>query len=123
MNKKKRIDKRARNAGIGLAGLVVTVIGIGVVRSRANAAKPCKIVEDSVYRGFRYRVEECPRGDGSVFTAVIPVQAVGAHRFDAELRDSPASLELARKWVQLTIDQKLGPALRATFVGTSRTFP
>jgi hypothetical protein len=121
MSRKKRIDKRARNAGIGLAGLVAAVIGIGWARSRASAASPCKIIEDSVYRGFRYRIEECPRSDGSVFTAVIPVQAVASHRFDAELRDSPASLELARKWVQLTIDQKLGPTLRATFVGANRT--
>lgn len=104
------IDKRARNVGVGLAGLVVTAIGIGWVRSRRSNSS-CKIVESSEYGGFRYRIERCETGDGEFFLPVIQV----------EVAQTLANLEHARLWVQAMVDQKLAPALENTFVAPNKS--
>jgi hypothetical protein len=98
------IDKRARNIGLGLAGLTTAALGIAWLRNRRSS--PCKIVEESVYREFSYRIERCPTVDGEFFMPVIRV----------EVGQTLGDLEHARKWVQLMVDQKLRLALENTFV-------
>lgn len=110
---------KSRNVGIGLGVLVGSVIGIGVLRSRKRSGSSTQskvLVEDSVYRGFRYVIEQCSTGP---FLASIPAQAVGEVKFDAT-QSKALDRELARKWVQTTIDAKLGPELQAAFLGARR---
>jgi hypothetical protein len=110
----KSVDKRARNAGLGLVALVTTVIGVGVYRSRKQPK--CELVEDSVYRGFRYRIELCP---DERYRAEIPAQTVGELTIVAKLEQTLASQVEARRWVHQTLHERLGGTTKATFVGVA----
>ena len=102
-------DTRYRKAGVGLAVVVGGVIGIGVMRSRKRG--PGKVVEDSTYRGVRYVIVDCQG-----FRASIPKQTVGDVSFEGD-KALAIDLELARKWVQQTVDKRLGSELLSTFLG------
>ena len=107
-------DKRVRNAALGLAGLVTVVIGVGVARGRSRkTASSGEVVEATAYRGARYQIAR----DGGDFEATIPVQTVGTHDFADERSSTHGSLELARAWVQRTVDAELGAPRVATFAG------
>jgi hypothetical protein len=117
VSKSKSINTRARNVGLGLAALVATVIGVGVIRSRKGPQY--EVVEESVYRGFRYRIEKRPLGSGQGFMAYVLAQTIGDVTFAEDTGGILSNLEDARRLVQQTIDKRLGPKLKATFVGTS----
>ena len=118
MSRKREVDAKARKVGAGLAVLVAGVVGLGWVRSRAarSTSGACKHVEDSVYRGFKYRIGQCP---GEMYRGVVPAQQVGSITVVADEGDVLASIDGARKHAQSRIDAKLGP-LQAIFVGANR---
>jgi hypothetical protein len=116
MSNKKEVDVRVYKAGLGLAALVAAVCGVGWWRSRADKASARTIVEDSVYRGFTYRIEQWPFGEGHAFVGVVPIQDVGSVSVSADEGSLLASVDAARTWVHLLIDGKLNPRLRAVAI-------
>ena len=106
----------------GLAVLVIGAIGIGMMRRKPLAkTKPaCKVVEDSVYRGFKYRIEECPVGATPSFMAIVPSQTVGNVTIATDEGDLLKSLDEARQHVRKLIDAKLAVPLKMVFVGANR---
>lgn len=122
MSKKSEVDTKARNVGIGLTVLVVGVAGFGWWRSRVakERAGQCKLIEESVYRGFKYQIKECPVGLGRAYLGIVPIQQVGSINVSADQGEMLATVEDARKYVQQLIDAKLGPQLQAVFVGANR---
>lgn len=121
MSNKKEVDTKAHKALAGLALFVVGVAGFGWWRSRAEKQQgPCKLIEESVYRGFKYRIEECPVGSGHAYLGIVPIQQVGSLNITEDEGDLLATIEDARKYAQTLIDAKLTPKLSAVYVGTTR---
>lgn len=121
MGNKKKVDAKAGKGLAGLAVLIVGVAGFGWWRSRAERQRErCKVVEESVYRGFKYRIEECPSGESRGFLAIVPSQQVGTIQITEDEGDVLEAIEDARKYAQMLIDAKITPKFRAVFVGTNR---
>lgn len=122
MSKKREVDAKAGKAMAGLAVLVAAVAGFGWWRSRVAQAhgEVCKLIEESVYRGFKYQIKECPVGSSHAYLGIVPIQQVGSINITADQGEMLVTIDEARKYVQRLIDAKLGPQLQAIFVGSQR---
>jgi hypothetical protein len=123
MGKKRESEGTAGTIAAGLAVLVLGGVGLGWWRRRVARAHGglCKVVEESVYRGFKIRVEKCPAGENVVYFGVLPVQQVGSVDILVDEGEFFATIDAARKYAQSLADAKLGgPQLRAVFVGSNR---
>lgn len=122
MKKKRAAEGTSGKVVAGVTVLVLGIAGLGWVRRRAAGERggQCKVVEESVYRGFKYRIEECPAGEGRVYLGLVPSQQVGTITITTDESESLDTIDDARKYVQSSIDAKLGPQLKAVFVGANR---
>lgn len=113
------MDAGGAGAIAALALVVTTIVGVGFWRRRSDTIQAtCKPLEDSVYRGFKYRIDQCPLGSSHGFLAIIPVQSVGPVSIATDEGSLLATIDDARKYVQAKIDAKLTTAVPPIIVGS-----
>ncbi len=121
MAKKREDDNNTGTVLTGLLILAAGVAGFGWWRRRVERAHGgiCKRVEESVYRGFAYRIEECPLGESRGYLGVLVAQQVGTVTIHEDEGAMLETIDDARKYVSKLIDDKLSPRLQAVFVGAN----